>query len=112
MLHGQTRYNIASRFLDEIPQDCIKWLRTVPQKAFNSSHSTWNAHQPASAAFNRQDSFGNAAWRIGQNVQHAKFGPGVVINYEGSGSDARVQVNFAQVGTKWLLVEYAKLTSG
>jgi DNA helicase-2/ATP-dependent DNA helicase PcrA len=112
MLHGQTRYNIASRFLDEIPQDCIKWLRTAPQKAFNPSHSTWNAHQPASVAFNRQDSPGNAAWRIGQNVQHAKFGPGVVINYEGSGSDARVQVNFAQVGTKWLLVEYAKLTGG
>ncbi len=65
-----------------------------------------------SATFNRQDSPVNAAWRIGQNVQHAKFGPGVVINYEGSGSDARVQVNFAQVGIKWLLVEYAKLTGG
>lgn len=112
MLHGQTRYNIASRFLDEIPQDCIKWLRTAPQKAFNPSHSTWNAHQSTSATFNRQDSPVNAAWRIGQNVQHAKFGPGVIINCEGSGSDARVQVNFAQVGTKWLLVEYAKLTGG
>ena len=112
MLHGQTRYNIASRFLDEIPQDCIKWLRTAPQKAFNPSHSTWNAHQSTSATFNRQDSPVNAAWRIGQNVQHAKFGPGVIINCEGSGSDARVQVNFAQVGIKWLLVEYAKLTGG
>jgi DNA helicase-2/ATP-dependent DNA helicase PcrA len=50
-------------------------------------------------------------WRVGQTVTHAKFGTGVIINYEGSGSDARVQVNFDHVGTKWLLLEYAKLTA-
>jgi len=46
---------------------------------------------------------------IGQNVHHAKFGEGVVINFEGRGLDARVQVRFAREGTKWLALQYAKL---
>jgi ATP-dependent DNA helicase UvrD/PcrA len=46
---------------------------------------------------------------IGQNVRHARFGDGVVINFEGRGLDARVQVRFAQEGTKWLALQYAKL---
>ena len=48
---------------------------------------------------------------IGQNVRHAKFGDGVVINFEGRGLDARVQVRFASEGTKWLALQYAKLTA-
>jgi DNA helicase-2/ATP-dependent DNA helicase PcrA len=48
---------------------------------------------------------------IGQNVRHAKFGDGVVINFEGRGLDARIQVRFAQQGTKWLALQYAKLTA-
>ncbi len=48
---------------------------------------------------------------IGQNVRHAKFGEGVVINFEGRGLDARVQVRFALEGTKWLALQYAKLTA-
>ena len=48
-------------------------------------------------------------WRIGQAVFHAKFGEGVVINLEGGGADARVQVNFRKAGVKWLALEYAKL---
>jgi DNA helicase-2/ATP-dependent DNA helicase PcrA len=47
---------------------------------------------------------------VGQNVQHPKFGPGVIVNAEGRGSDARVQVNFRQAGLKWLALDYAKLT--
>jgi len=50
-------------------------------------------------------------WRIGQNVLHPKFGAGVIVNAEGRGSDARVQVNFHQAGVKWLALEYAKLTA-
>ena len=49
-------------------------------------------------------------FRIGQNVQHAKFGLGVIINAEGTGLDARLQVNFRDVGVKWLSLEFAKLT--
>jgi DNA helicase-2/ATP-dependent DNA helicase PcrA len=51
-----------------------------------------------------------SAWRIGQNVIHAKFGAGVIVNCEGHGADARVEVRFGRAGNKWLLLEYAKLT--
>jgi DNA helicase-2/ATP-dependent DNA helicase PcrA len=50
-------------------------------------------------------------WRIGQRVFHQKFGEGVVTGTEGGGADARVQVNFKHAGTKWLALEYAKLTA-
>ena len=53
----------------------------------------------------------DSLWRIGQNVVHPKFGAGVIVNAEGRGADARVQVNFKREGTKWLALEYAKLTS-
>jgi DNA helicase-2/ATP-dependent DNA helicase PcrA len=49
-------------------------------------------------------------FRIGQNVAHAKFGQGVIVNAEGAGSDARVQVNFGREGVKWLALSVAKLT--
>ena len=48
--------------------------------------------------------------RVGQSVQHAKFGTGVIVSAEGRGADARVQVNFGGSGMKWLALEYAKLT--
>jgi DNA helicase-2/ATP-dependent DNA helicase PcrA len=47
--------------------------------------------------------------RLGQRVRHSKFGEGVILNYEGSGAHARVQVNFEAVGTKWLVMSYANL---
>jgi DNA helicase-2/ATP-dependent DNA helicase PcrA len=52
----------------------------------------------------------DSPWRIGQAVTHAKFGAGVIVNAEGGGADARVQVNFRNAGLKWLMLEYAKLT--
>ena len=114
MLHGQTRYNIASRFLSEIPESCLKWPQSTPRIDQKPSYSGAGNH--ASAAISRtatysQQKFSSGTWRIGQNVLHAKFGAGVIINYEGSGSEARVQVNFDHAGIKWLLHEYAKLTA-
>ncbi len=50
-------------------------------------------------------------WHVGQNVEHAKFGAGVIVNCEGSGAEARVQVKFRNAGVKWLALEYAKLTA-
>jgi DNA helicase-2/ATP-dependent DNA helicase PcrA len=47
--------------------------------------------------------------RLGQRVRHQKFGDGVVLNVEGQGSNARVQVNFERQGTKWLMMGYANL---
>jgi DNA helicase-2/ATP-dependent DNA helicase PcrA len=105
MLHGQTRYNIPSRFLEEIPQQLMKWLtpRFSRQKAFAPDFS----RQTKTVFARPQRDVGG--FRIGQNVTHPKFGPGVIIDAEGQGTDARVQVNFGGAGVKWLAVAVAKL---
>jgi DNA helicase-2/ATP-dependent DNA helicase PcrA len=108
MLHGQTRYNIPSRFLEEIPQSLLKWLtpRFSRQKAFAPDFSRQTRTTiPSRSSMTREV----GGFRIGQNVIHAKFGPGVIIDAEGQGGDARVQVNFGSHGVKWLAVSMAKL---
>ena len=104
MLHGQLRYNIASRFLDELPDGGVRWLS--PQRADMPP-----AREVATGIDARRDDAmtGRVGWRIGQSVKHAKFGLGIIIDAEGRGSDARVQVNFRDAGVKWLALEYAKL---
>jgi DNA helicase II / ATP-dependent DNA helicase PcrA len=105
MLHGQTRYNIPSRFLEEIPQGLMKWLtpRFSRQKAFQPDFS----RQTLTSIPKRPRDIGG--FRIGQNVMHPKFGSGVIIDAEGQGSEARVQVNFGNQGVKWLAISVAKL---
>jgi DNA helicase-2/ATP-dependent DNA helicase PcrA len=106
MLHGQTRYNIPSRFLEEIPQGLMKWLtpRFSRQKAFTPDFSRSRESFPLKKPAREVGGF-----RIGQNVKHPKFGPGVIVDAEGQGGDARVQVNFGNQGLKWLAVSVAKL---
>ena len=58
-----------------------------------------------------QRSVNSVGWRIGQTVNHGKFGEGIIVNIESGGADARVQVNFRNTGTKWLALEYAKLAA-
>ncbi len=108
MLHGQTRYNIPSRFLEEIPEGLMKWLtpRFSKKKEFTWSPTTKNEDAMAFKKIPRDTGSG---FRIGQNVVHAKFGPGVIVDAEGQGGDARVQVNFGKQGVKWLAVAVAKL---
>lgn len=116
MLHGQTRYNIPSRFLDEVPEKLLKWLS--PAVGVKTNDNFVVADSANDFRYNRaiqrnslNQSSGNAAqWRIGQIIRHAKFGEGVIIAYEGAGNDARVQIKFNDVGIKWLMLEYAKLT--
>ena len=110
MLHGQTRYGLASRFLDEIPEGLKKWL--TPR----FGHARKAAVQPPSGWLSprREAIFGArspaaAGFRIGQNVLHPRFGAGVIVDAEGDGEDARVQVNFGAQGVKWLAVSVAKL---
>ncbi len=105
MLHGQTRYNIPSRFLKEIPEELMKWLtpRFSKQKAFTPDFSRSNF------APMKKQSREVAGFRIGQNVVHPKFGPGVIVDIEGQGSDVRVQVNFRDAGLKQLALAMAKL---
>jgi len=106
MLHGQTRYNVASRFLDELPEEVVKRLTLRPGHA-RFDDVAW-APQPAKGGKAKMPGHG---FRIGQSVLHPKFGPGVIVNAEGSGSDARLQINFGKQGMKWLALEYAKLTA-
>jgi DNA helicase-2/ATP-dependent DNA helicase PcrA len=118
MLHGQTRYNIPSRFLDEIPDGLLKWLtpryaeRRAQQQA-SGGFGSWN-NTRSSQSIAKEKSFGQTSesgpsFRVGQNVTHPKFGNGVIVDAEGRGNDARVQVNFGRQGVKWLAVAVAKL---
>jgi len=120
MLHGQVRYNIASRFMDEVPRDQVTWLsppRRRSRDAVDVDVAEWGSESGASTAWSPASTAtlpsrgapAGPSWRIGQSVRHAKFGLGVIIDAEGRGADARVQVNFREGGVKWLALEYAKL---
>ena len=118
MLHGQTRYNLRSRFLEEIPEALTKWL-TPPRMRGQTADAGFRRHYdsglsprtvPPSAPVPPAPSRDLGGLRVGQNVSHAKFGVGVIIAAEGSGAEARVQVNFGKPGIKWLLLRVAKLS--
>jgi DNA helicase-2/ATP-dependent DNA helicase PcrA len=126
MLHGQTRYNIKSRFFDELPEHALKWITparsafadpsTSPRHAWQQpawSNNDWQTKASASTPVVQREpaSSGPNAWvRSGVQVFHTKFGEGTVVNMEGVGSDARAQVNFQRHGMKWLALSIAKLT--
>lgn len=113
MLHGQTRYNVPSRFLQEIPESLLKWLQPLQKAAIGHRASALGGFSPGHSTRIQEPGPRDGAaarWRVGQNVVHAKFGVGVIVNCEGSGADARVEVKFGRAGSKWLLLEYAKLT--
>ena len=101
-LYGQDKYHTASRFIREIPTECVEEvrLRSTVQRPVQ------NRFQPATS----HDAFESTGFQLGERVAHPKFGEGTVLNYEGSGEHARVQVNFEAFGTKWLVLGYAKLT--
>ena len=96
-LHGSDNFCMPSRFLREIPEDLLHEIR--PRV---------NVSRPAVAPSRRIEEPTDGL-RLGQRVMHGKFGEGVVLNYEGQGSHARVQVNFERAGAKWLVVAYANL---
>ena len=111
MLHGQTRYNLPSRFLDEIPEGLKQWLTprfAEARRAAVTAASSWREPPRREQGF-RGSAGLPGGFRIGQNVQHAKFGPGVIVDAEGQGEEARVQVNFGRQGVKWLALAVAKL---
>lgn len=100
-LHGTETYNKLSRFIREVPPNLIQEVRLS-----NSVKQPFGAGRPnpfAGAAIP------DTTFALGQRVNHALFGEGVILNYEGSGPHARVQVNFDAEGSKWLMVSYAKL---
>jgi len=101
-IYGQEKFHKASRFLRELPEECIEEIRMQNQvtkpKAVGKFSNTFTL-----------ETFANTGFKLGQQVKHTKFGEGVVLNYEGSGAQSRIQVNFEDVGSKWLVVEYANL---
>ncbi len=112
MLHGQTRYSLPSRFLEEVPERLKKWL--TPRFARARAAGPEAPARKNAAYFPKKETFFAASrdlagFRIGQNVTHPKFGSGVIIDAEGDGGEARVQVNFGRQGVKWLAVAMAKL---
>ncbi len=110
MLHGQTRYGIRSRFIGELPEGALKWLtprlREGAGVRFGGWHDAGVRPPVAAAASSGQDKSG---YRVGQTVRHARFGEGVIIRLEGSGTDARARINFGAQGVKELLLAIAKL---
>jgi DNA helicase-2/ATP-dependent DNA helicase PcrA len=126
MLHGQTRYHVKSRFLEELPEGTLKWL-TPKNQGFGSGYareyqSAWargsgmgsmvgagRVQAPAAPAFTPKAPAAHGL-RSGQSVFHTKFGEGVILTLEGQGDDARAQVNFGRHGAKWLQLAIAKLT--
>ena len=140
MLHGQTRYNLKSRFFDELPEECLKYLTPKQQAmpvgggvggSFGGGYSgaysgSYAINSGASRAYPSRGSGTSGQYlapekevprkeeptglRKGQKVFHAKFGEGTVLTLEGAGDDARAQISFPRHGTKWLALSVAKLT--
>ncbi|MET0383148.1 MAG: UvrD-helicase domain-containing protein [Burkholderiaceae bacterium] len=122
LLHGQTRYNVKSRFVEELPEANVRWI-TPRHQAFGAGRvrdhrPSWERGSgfaaPASAlpeamAAGRTAAGNGHRFRPGQSVFHAKFGEGVVVTLEGGGEEARAQVNFGRHGMKWLALSVAKL---
>ena len=133
MLHGQTRYNLKSRFFDELPESALKWI-TPKHQGFASGLGSGGAMK--SGAYNARGTSADSGFsskydsadrfaatpapeqknspahglKSGMNVFHGKFGEGRVEMLEGSGDDARARINFTRHGVKWLALSVAKLT--
>jgi len=131
MLHGQTRYNVKSRFFDELPEEALKWITpkqggfgsyaprpggggggygSRDRGGFGSKAEGWRSEVFASPPVPPQKADPGHGLRVGLNVFHNKFGEGKVLALEGTGDDARAQVSFGRHGTKWLALSIAKLT--
>jgi DNA helicase-2/ATP-dependent DNA helicase PcrA len=112
MLHGQIRYHLRSRFLDELPEEVLKWL--TPKRAHIASQGwdaldskVWGQNKTLNVGYSNKAA--KRPYDIGTGVNHAKFGSGVVVAYEGEGDDQRIQINFGRQGMKWLMLSLAKL---
>ncbi len=99
-LYGNDNYNVVSRFFKEIPAQYIEEIR--PKAQF--SRPVYQG-----GGFRRQQVEEDSGLSVGQRVSHSKFGQGIVINLEGQAAQARVQVNFENAGSKWLMLAYANL---
>jgi DNA helicase-2/ATP-dependent DNA helicase PcrA len=102
-LHGMDNFSQPSRFIAEIPDEYVEEIRprvqvTRPVRSMSRSSKSRSTAPGAELGI-----------RLGQRVRHGKFGDGVILNCEGQGAHARVEVNFETAGTKWLVLSYANL---
>jgi len=102
-LHGQSFYSMPSRFLDETPNAYLNLIKS-PHKNYSYSESAKSYGESK-----KMVASSSSPYSIGKMVKHAKFGIGTILNYEGSGDAARVQIKFKSAGTKWLITSYANL---
>lgn len=130
MLHGQVRYNTKSRFIEELPEENVKWLSAQNQRNWFATPNTPKSAWDSDGSFSDKQTFqgryqsspnksvslphniipvNENGWRAGQSVQHAKFGEGVIIKLEGSGTNCRAHIQFYKLGLKVLDLGVAKL---
>ncbi len=106
-LYGTETFNVVSRFVKEIPVDCIEEVRlktaVTRPVSFNRPLTKPSSREPM---YETGESTG---FRLGQRVNHAMFGEGVILQFEGTGPNAVIQVKFAEAGIKRLVMQYAKL---
>jgi DNA helicase-2/ATP-dependent DNA helicase PcrA len=103
-MHGSENFCRPSRFIDELPSGLVEEIR--PRMA---TSRPWHSAQPARRKSSSTLSDSSWPFKLGQAVLHPKFGEGTVLGFEGSGEHSRVQVNFSDVGSKWLVLAYANL---
>ncbi|VFN00453.1 MAG: DNA helicase-2 / ATP-dependent DNA helicase PcrA [Candidatus Kentron sp. G] len=132
-LHGSDYHQLPSRFIAEIPEECLHRVRVPgaghdtrdasksPRKNSKKTQESSPSQRPASKspapkkatapARKRRMGLGGTKpqWSPGQWVVHPSFGEGVVLSYEGDGEHARVEVDFSEAGAKWLVLAYARL---
>lgn len=124
MLHGQTRYALRSRFLEEIPEEHVKWLSPRVSSHAGSGMGAWSGAFRRGRGFGASSSslppttpmsvttgvtVGDQQFRIGTGVRHARFGEGTVVSLSGNGTDAQAQIQFREVGMKTLALGIARL---
>lgn len=105
MLHGQMRYGLPSRFLEEVPEGLVRSLSVrlaSPPPVFREA----GAHYAPPPAPRRQ---ADLPFKVGSRVSHPKYGEGVVVSYQGQGPDTEISVEFARLGRKVFILDYARL---
>jgi DNA helicase-2/ATP-dependent DNA helicase PcrA len=108
-LHGMDSFGTPSRFIAEIPAELIEEVRPRIQHSRPVIGQAWRPAAPALRTRGLVEESAPSGIRLGARVRHGRFGDGVILNLEGQGAQARVQVNFEQQGSKWLMLSYANL---
>ena len=126
MIFGQTQYNPPSRFLDEIPSEVVEEAngsrgsgRKLKTAVFGSSGTASSfagrdrvvdtALQPNRSMASNDSGASELDLKVGDDVNHKKWGEGVILDLRGSGDKTEVVVRFPSVGEKTLLLAWAPL---